>query len=100
MRAKVAGNRFSLPEMDLSDSSAVGARVETRPSEDGVTMLDRALIRARWSIFWERLWPALATVATAVGLFLAVSWLGLWLWLPPLGRAIVLGLFVLIAAAS
>ena len=32
-----------------------------------------------WSIFWERLWPALATIATAVGLFLALSWLGLWL---------------------
>ena len=34
-----------------------------------------------WSIFWERLWPALASIATAVGLFLALSWLGLWLWL-------------------
>ena len=40
------------------------------------------------SIFWERLWPALATLATAVGLFLALSWLGLWLWLPPIGRAV------------
>ena len=47
-----------------------------------------ALRRARWTIFWERLWPALATLATAVGLFLALSWLGLWLWLPPLGRAV------------
>ncbi|MGA8953387.1 MAG: DUF4175 family protein, partial [Xanthobacteraceae bacterium] len=52
----------------------------------GRSFLDAALRRARWTILWERLWPALATLATALGLFLAVSWLGLWLWLPPLGR--------------
>jgi hypothetical protein len=28
------------------------------------------LRRARWTIFWERLWPALATLATAAVLFL------------------------------
>ena len=59
-------------------------------------MLARALGRARWTIFWERLWPALASLATAVGLFLALSWLGLWLWLPPLGRAV--GLWRLLPA--
>jgi uncharacterized protein (TIGR02302 family) len=63
-------------------------------------MLARALIRARWSIFWERLWPALASVATAIGLFLALSWLGLWLWLPPLGRAIGLFAFFVLATAA
>src|SRR6202166_4372152 len=56
------------------------------------TLLKQALTRALWSIFWERLWPALAALATAVGLFLAVSWLGLWLWLPTIARAA--GLFV------
>jgi uncharacterized protein (TIGR02302 family) len=50
-------------------------------------LLGAALRRARWTIFWERLWPALAAVATVLGLFLAVSWLGVWLWLPPLVRA-------------
>jgi uncharacterized protein (TIGR02302 family) len=49
--------------------------------------------RARYAILWERLWPPLAAVATALGLFLALSWLGLWLWLPPLGRAAGLVLF-------
>lgn len=63
-------------------------------------MLDRALVRARWAIVWERLWPALASLGTAAGLFLALSWLGVWLWLPPLGRAVGLGIFVLIGAAA
>ena len=63
-------------------------------------MLARALGRARWSIFWERLWPALAAMATAAGLFLAISWLGLWLWLPPIGRAIGLFVFFVLAVAA
>src|SRR5262245_26525570 len=57
-------------------------------------LLARALTRARWAILWERLWPALAALATVIGLFLVVSWAGLWLALPPIGRAI--GLFVLL----
>src|SRR5947209_20562627 len=62
--------------------------------------LARALRRARWTIFWERLWPALASIATVIGLFLSVSWLGLWLWLPPAGRAIGLGAFLRLTAAA
>ena len=52
--------------------------------------------RARGSLFWERLWPALAVLATALGLFLAFSWAGVWLVLPPLARAIGLVLFVVV----
>jgi uncharacterized protein (TIGR02302 family) len=70
---------------------------QERASADALT---RALRRARWTIFWERLWPALASIATVMGLFLAVSWLGLWLWLPPTGRAIGLGMFFLLTAAA
>src|SRR5579884_361559 len=64
------------------------------------SLLAAAVWRARLAIFWERLWPALAVCATAIGLFLTLSWLGLWLWLPPLGRAIaLLGMLALTVAA-
>ena len=71
-----------------------------RLARSGESMLARALRRARLSIFWERLWPALATIVTAIGLFLALSWLGLWLWLPPVGRAIGLVAFGVLAVAA
>jgi uncharacterized protein (TIGR02302 family) len=63
-------------------------------------VLARALDRARLAILWERLWPALAAPAVATGLFLAASWLGLWLWLPPFGRAIGVAAFALLVFAS
>ena len=66
----------------------------------GRAMLARALSRARLSIFWERLWPALASAATAVGFFLAISWLGVWLWLPPAGRALGLFVFLVLCVAA
>ncbi|MDP2409746.1 MAG: TIGR02302 family protein [Pseudolabrys sp.] len=63
-------------------------------------LLAQALKRARGSLLWERLWPALATLATAIGLFLALSWAGLWLALPPLARAIGLVIFGLLTLAA
>ena len=63
-------------------------------------LLARALQRARGSLLWERLWPALATLATVAGLFLALSWAGLWIVLPPMGRAIGLIAFLLLTAAA
>jgi uncharacterized protein (TIGR02302 family) len=63
-------------------------------------LLAQALRRARGSLLWERLWPALAALATVFGLFLAFSWAGLWLALPPLARAIGLLVFALALAAA
>ncbi len=74
-----------------------------KPQDGALTtriMLARALQRARGSLFWERLWPALALLATALGLFLAFSWAGLWLALPALGRAIGLFVFVFVTLAA
>jgi uncharacterized protein (TIGR02302 family) len=64
------------------------------------SQLDTALSRARWTIFWERLWPALAQFATVIGLFLTASWLGLWLYLPPLARAGGLAVFAVLALVA
>src|SRR5258708_13064889 len=79
-------------------SSRLVAEARSPVGRGNDEVLSRALERARAAILWERLWPALAAPATAVGLFLAVSWLGVWLWLPPGGRAIGLGMFFLLAA--
>ena len=60
--------------------------------------LTQALQRAKYAIAWERGWPHLARLLTVVGLFLVVSWAGLWLALPFVARAVGLGLFVLAGA--
>jgi uncharacterized protein (TIGR02302 family) len=62
--------------------------------------LTQALQRAKYAIAWERSWPHLARVLTVIGLFLVVSWAGLWLALPFMARAVGLGLFVVLALAA
>ena len=62
--------------------------------------LTQALQRAKYAIAWERSWPYLARLLSIVGLFLVVSWAGLWLALPFVARAVGLGLFVLLALGA
>jgi uncharacterized protein (TIGR02302 family) len=62
--------------------------------------LTQALQRAKYAIAWERSWPHLARLLTVIGLFLVVSWAGLWLALPFMARAVGLGLFVVLALAA
>jgi len=62
--------------------------------------LTQALQRAQYAIAWERVWPHLARLLTVIGLFLVMSWAGLWVGLPALARAIGLALFVLLALAA
>ena len=76
--------------MDGLDDQPHGPEQPTR------ALLARALQRARGSLLWEKLWPALATLATAAGLFLALSWAGLWIALPPIARAVGLLVFAVI----
>ena len=75
---------------------------EPGPTADAVSRLKlaQALQRARYAIAWERSWPHLARLLTVVGLFLVVSWVGLWLALPFVARAIGLGLFVALALGA
>jgi uncharacterized protein (TIGR02302 family) len=85
----------------VTDRAVDASEQRQSPRADAAALLDAAVKRARWVIFWERAWPALAGLATAIGLFLAASWFGLWLWLPPLIRiALLLALLGLIAAAA
>ncbi|WMT76135.1 TIGR02302 family protein [Bradyrhizobium sp. Ash2021] len=62
--------------------------------------LTQALQRAKYAIAWERGWPSLARLLSVIGLFLVVSWAGLWLTLPFVARAIGSGLFVLLAVGT
>jgi uncharacterized protein (TIGR02302 family) len=62
--------------------------------------LTQALQRAKYAIAWERGWPPVARVLSVIGLFLVVSWAGLWLALPFTARAIGIGLFVLLALGA
>ncbi|MBR0718880.1 TIGR02302 family protein [Bradyrhizobium liaoningense] len=62
--------------------------------------LTQALKRATYAIAWERAWPHLARFLTVVGLFLVVSWAGLWLALPFTARAIGLAVFAALTAAA
>ena len=54
----------------MTDRAADAATPHTvpPPQRGGGDALSRALRRARWTIFWERLWPALASIATVLGL--------------------------------
>jgi uncharacterized protein (TIGR02302 family) len=62
--------------------------------------LTQAVQRAKYAIAWERCWPHLARLLTVIGLFLVVSWVGLWLALPFVARAVGLGLFGLSALGA
>ena len=74
------------------------------PIRDGDALsrlkLTQALDRAIYAIAWERAWPNLARLLTVIGLFLVVSWAGLWLALPFLARAIGLAIFAGLAIAA
>ncbi len=62
--------------------------------------LSKAVQRAQLALAWERLWPHLARVLTLAGFFLAVSWIGAWVSLPFVGRAIGLLIFMVLLIAA
>jgi len=83
-------------------SGATPDPLEPARTPDAVSRLQltRALQRAKYAIAWERSWPSLARLLSVIGLFLVVSWAGLWLALPFVARAAGLGLFVLLALGA
>jgi uncharacterized protein (TIGR02302 family) len=56
--------------------------------------LDRLIALSRAALAWEFFWRAATGALGVVLLFLAVSWLGLWIVLPPTGRMVGVALFV------
>jgi len=62
--------------------------------------LTQALQRAQCAVGWERAWPHLARLLTVIGLFLVVSWAGLWLALPFMARVIGTALFLVAALGA
>lgn len=59
--------------------------------------LDSLVRQSRWALFVERLWRALFPVLVVIGLFVGLSWTGLWLALPAWAGP--LGIIVFAAAA-
>lgn len=61
---------------------------------------EQFVARAGQFLWWERAWPRIWVPLSVVFLFLTVSWLGLWLDLPPFWRVSGLALFVAAAFLS
>jgi len=72
-----------------------------RPASTPAGKRFAALIaRSRHALLWEQLWPPVAATLVVLGLFLAASWAGLWISIPPLARIFGLAVFGLLFAAS
>ncbi|OYW52023.1 MAG: TIGR02302 family protein [Azorhizobium sp. 32-67-21] len=81
--------------------SAIPDKTLPREAAGAATLLlERTVKRARLSLAWERAWPPLVLILTVAGVFLAVSWAGLWLHLPPVARIGGVALFALAFIAS
>ncbi|CCE03372.1 TIGR02302 family protein [Bradyrhizobium sp. STM 3809] len=90
------------PASSTRDGLANAGSTNNGPANDGLARLKlaQALQRARLAIAWEQGWPHLARLLVVIGLFLVVSWAGLWLGLPLLARAIGIALFVALFVAA
>ena len=84
----------------LSGPTPDSPEPERSPEAASQLRIAQALRRAELAIVWERSWPHLARFLTVVGLFLVLSWAGLWLVLPFVARAVGLGLFLAVALAA
>lgn len=88
------------PERLLNGASPDPAKSPPEPDAVARLQLTQALQRAQYAIAWERAWPGFARLLSVIGLFLVVSWAGLWLTMPFVARAIGIGIFVVLALAA
>jgi uncharacterized protein (TIGR02302 family) len=84
----------------LSGPTPVSPEPVPNPEAASRLRITQALRRAEFAIAWERSWPHLARFLTVAGLFLVLSWAGLWLVLPFAARALGLGVFLILALAA
>lgn len=82
-----------MPENREPQSNPQGIADNTR------RLFTTAIQRARQALLWEHLWPVLASLAVVFGFFLALSWAGLWISIPPLARMAGLLAFALLLIA-
>ncbi len=73
--------------------SAVVGMLAPQAEAEARQRIDGAVSRARWTLGFERLWPHLVPLLSLGGLFLILSWLGLWPLLPDIARFGLVGLF-------
>src|SRR6476659_6789438 len=92
--------RFRNPEILLNGANPDPSAPPREGDAIARLQLTQALQRAKYAIAWERAWPHLARLLTVVGLFLVVSWAGLWLALPFVARVVGIGLFALLALGA
>jgi uncharacterized protein (TIGR02302 family) len=88
----------------LSGAPETKTKPETEPSSgtvrDALNSLSVALKRARQALLWERVWPYFVALASIAGIFVAVSWAGLWISLSPVARVVGVVLFALLLVAA
>jgi uncharacterized protein (TIGR02302 family) len=63
------------------------------PKPEGPRLLDSLVRRAQAALLWERIWPPLAAAGAVILVFLTLSWLGLFVELPPWLRGLAVVLF-------
>ena len=68
--------------------------------DEPARVLDRKVALSRWALFFERLWPRIWLPAGVIGLFLAVSLLGVWQMLPYAAHVGLLSTFGLLLLAA
>jgi hypothetical protein len=73
---------------------------DTEPLSPLSKRIARATRRAMLYAFIERLWPRLVVAGSVLGVFLSLSWLGLWPVMPDIVRFALLGLLALAFLAS
>jgi len=67
---------------------------------EALAALSVSLKRARQALLWESVWPVAVSLLSALGIFLTLSWAGLWIALPPYARVIGVALFALLLIAA